>query len=241
MVFFRNVQVRWTAVSGASADARARAPGASGDQGVYPTASSCRTSSRASRCPISGAYKYTEKWGYVARGASARINWDDTLADSSISSGTRRLGHQPQLEPQRRKNDVVRPPVRVRRRHPELHERLAGRHRDRQHSAERPRPSTASRFRSPASSPSSITRGTSSSARRSATPARTTTTPTARRRRLQGRAVRARQPALLPRAERHGRRRAAVGPPRELLRRLRSDGVKLQFSFKYNFSWKLGG
>ena len=32
------------------------------------------------------------------------------------------------------------------------------------------------------------------------------------------------------------------GATRELLRRLHvSDGYKLQFSFKYNFSWKLGG
>ena len=41
--------------------------------------------------------------------------------------------------------------------------------------------------------------------------------------------------------ERDGRRRVPVGPPRELLRRLHRDDSKLQFSFKYNFSCKVGG
>ena len=48
-----------------------------------------RASRRASRCPIlSAAYKYTQDWGYVrAAGILRRIKWDDTLDDPFDLSG----------------------------------------------------------------------------------------------------------------------------------------------------------
>ena len=67
---------------------------------------------------------------------------------------------------------------------------------------------------------SSITPGTSNSPARSATRGRTTTTPMLRLPTPSSVALRARQPPLHAGAERDVRRRAAVGPSRELLRRL---------------------
>ena len=81
----------------------ARAPAAT--RASTPTASSCRTSSRASRCPTSRPPTSTRRnWGYVrAAGMLREIKWDDMLDDAVRPVRRRhRLGHQPQLEPQRR-------------------------------------------------------------------------------------------------------------------------------------------
>jgi hypothetical protein len=64
-------------------------PGASGDAGVY--ADRIELQNIKPRFPLpdfSGAFKLTQPWGYVrAAGMLRRINWDDTLADRFDLSG----------------------------------------------------------------------------------------------------------------------------------------------------------
>ena len=90
MVFFRNVQLRYTPIIGThTAMIALERPGASGDQGVY--ADRVELDGIRPRFPLpdfSGAYKYTQNWGYVrAAGILRKINWDDTLEDSFSLSG----------------------------------------------------------------------------------------------------------------------------------------------------------
>jgi len=90
MVFFRNVQVRWMPLKGNNnLIIAAERPGASGDQGVY--ADRVELNGIKARFPmpdISGAYKYGQKWGYVrAAGIVRVIKWDDMLADQFELSG----------------------------------------------------------------------------------------------------------------------------------------------------------
>ena len=90
MVFFRNVQLRYTPIIGThTAMIALERPGASGDQGVY--ADRVELNGITPRFPMpdfSGAYKYTQKWGYVrAAGILRKINWDDTLEDRFNLSG----------------------------------------------------------------------------------------------------------------------------------------------------------
>jgi hypothetical protein len=90
MVFFRNVQLRWTPILGERTLMLAlERPGASGDQGVY--SDRVELDGIRPRFPLpdfSGAYKLTEDWGYLrAAGILRRINWDDTLEDAFDLSG----------------------------------------------------------------------------------------------------------------------------------------------------------
>jgi hypothetical protein len=90
MVFFRNVQVRWMPRAGDSTFIIAlERPGASGDSGVY--ASRVELQNIKPRFPlqdVSGAYKYTKGWGYArAVGILRLIKWDDVLADQFELSG----------------------------------------------------------------------------------------------------------------------------------------------------------
>jgi len=91
MVFFRNVQVRWIAFNDDNHNVivAAERPGASGDSGVY--ADRVELQNIRPRFPLpdlSGAYKYTEDWGYVrAAGMLRSIKWDDILADQFDLSG----------------------------------------------------------------------------------------------------------------------------------------------------------
>ncbi len=91
MVFFRNVHVRWmpNLPEGHSAILGLERPGASGDQGVY--ADRVELDGIKPRFPLpdfSGAYKYTRDWGYVrAAGMLRRLHWDDTLDDGVDLSG----------------------------------------------------------------------------------------------------------------------------------------------------------
>jgi hypothetical protein len=90
MVFFRNVQVRWMPVTGEHAVTLAlERPGASGDQGIY--ADRIELQNIKARFPLpdfSGAYKYSQDWGYVrAAGMLRRIKWDDVLDDQFDLSG----------------------------------------------------------------------------------------------------------------------------------------------------------
>jgi hypothetical protein len=90
MVFFRNVQLRWMPVQGQHALTLAlERPGASGDGGVY--ADRIELQNINARFPLpdfSAAYKYSKDWGYV-RGAAMlrRIKWDDMLDDQFELSG----------------------------------------------------------------------------------------------------------------------------------------------------------
>ncbi|HEY1913195.1 MAG TPA: DcaP family trimeric outer membrane transporter [Vicinamibacterales bacterium] len=84
MVFFRNVQVRWTPMRGEKTLMFAlERPGASGDAGVYADRVELQNIKPRFTMPdITGAFKYNQKWGYVrVGGALRRIAWDDLLAD----------------------------------------------------------------------------------------------------------------------------------------------------------------
>jgi hypothetical protein len=90
MVFFRNVHVRWMPMKGVHSVILAlERPGASGDSGVY--ADRVELQNIRARFPLpdfSGAYKYTQDWGYVrAAGMLRRIEWDDILDDEFDLSG----------------------------------------------------------------------------------------------------------------------------------------------------------
>ena len=90
MVFFRNVQLRYTPIIGThTAMIALERPGASGDQGIY--ADRVELDGIKPRFPLpdfSGAYKYTQDWGYLrAAGMLRKINWDDTLEDDFDLSG----------------------------------------------------------------------------------------------------------------------------------------------------------
>jgi hypothetical protein len=90
MVFFRNVHVRWMPIRGEHEVTLAlERPGASGDQGVY--SGRIELQNIRARFPLpdfSGSYKYTQDWGYVrAAGMLRLIKWDDVLDDDFDLSG----------------------------------------------------------------------------------------------------------------------------------------------------------
>jgi hypothetical protein len=91
MVFFRNVQARWIAVKNDTHNLMfaLERPGASGDQGIY--ANRIELQNIRARFPLpdfSGAYKNTRGWGYLrVAGMLRRINWDDVLEDQFDLSG----------------------------------------------------------------------------------------------------------------------------------------------------------
>jgi len=91
MVFFRNVQVRWMPLKGDSNLTLAlERPGASGDAGVL--ADRIEIQNIKGRTPLpdfTGAYASGGKWGYVRiAGALRKIHWDDMLADQYNLSGS---------------------------------------------------------------------------------------------------------------------------------------------------------
>jgi outer membrane DcaP-like protein len=112
MVFFRNVQARWMPMTGEHAVTLAlERPGASGDQGVY--SDRIELQSIRARFPLpdfSGAYKYSQEWGYVrAAGMLRQIKWDDVLDDQFDLSGDATgwgINLSSNLKPT--KNDVIR-------------------------------------------------------------------------------------------------------------------------------------
>jgi hypothetical protein len=90
MVFFRNVHFRWMPVRGEHAVTLGlERPGASGDQGIYDDR--IELDGIRARFPLpdfSAAYKYTQDWGYVrAAGMLRSIKWDDVLDDDFDLSG----------------------------------------------------------------------------------------------------------------------------------------------------------
>ena len=90
MVFFANVQVRWMPLQGdRSLTFALERPGASGDQGVYADRIELQNINPRFPLPdLSGAYKLTQTWGYVRVGGMLRmIKWDDVLDDQFELSG----------------------------------------------------------------------------------------------------------------------------------------------------------
>jgi hypothetical protein len=84
MVFFRNVQVRWTPIDGTSQLAIAiERPGASADAGKY--ADRIELSGIKPHFPypdVTAHYKYAPDWGHIQiAGIFRYIGWTDTLAD----------------------------------------------------------------------------------------------------------------------------------------------------------------
>jgi DcaP outer membrane protein len=91
MVLFRNVQFRYTAVDNGRHQVivALERPGASGDQGVYNDRVELDgISARFPSPDISGAYKFTGDWGHARVGGIFRkISWDDVLEDEFDLSG----------------------------------------------------------------------------------------------------------------------------------------------------------
>jgi glutaminase A len=92
IAWYRNVQLRWTPVrkENSSLMLALERPGASGDQGVY--ADRIELQGINARFPLpdfSAAYKYSQKWGYVrAAGQLREIKWDDVNNDQFDLSGS---------------------------------------------------------------------------------------------------------------------------------------------------------
>jgi hypothetical protein len=91
MAFFRNVQVRWMPLQGDSrATIALERPGASGDQGNYAGAEALAdVKGRLPLPDLSAEYRLGRSWGYVELAGIARyIKWDDLdLEDGTDLSG----------------------------------------------------------------------------------------------------------------------------------------------------------
>jgi hypothetical protein len=84
MVFFRNVQFRWTPIKGESTVMVAvERPGGSADAGLYADRIEVQNVQPRFPAPdISGAYALTKTWGYVrAAGIVRWMRWDDPFGD----------------------------------------------------------------------------------------------------------------------------------------------------------------
>jgi hypothetical protein len=91
MVFFRNVQVRWTPIQGASNVVIAlERPGASADGGRYADRIDLQNIFPQFKWPdLSGHARLTRNWGYVqVAGIVRKIAWVDTNPDLPNLSGT---------------------------------------------------------------------------------------------------------------------------------------------------------
>jgi|SRR5215203_4732475 len=90
LAWFRNAQVRWTPITGEhTVMVAVERPGASGDDGIY--AQRIELQNIRPRFPVpdvSAAYKYSRPWGHVrAAGVLRFIKWDDVLEDQFDLSG----------------------------------------------------------------------------------------------------------------------------------------------------------
>ncbi len=113
LAWYRNVQVRWTPLEDehSSLMFALERTGASSDQGVY--ADRIELQNIKARFPIpdiSGAYKAAEKWGYFRVAGQLRvIKWDDLLADRfDLSGGTTGWGFNFSTNLKAGKKDVIR-------------------------------------------------------------------------------------------------------------------------------------
>jgi hypothetical protein len=87
MLFYRNVQVRWMPIMGATRLVFAlEMPGASADQGVYSDRVELDdVNPRFSLPDFSAHYRYADKWGYVQLGGIVRsIKWEDQTSSSTM-------------------------------------------------------------------------------------------------------------------------------------------------------------
>jgi hypothetical protein len=112
MVFFRNVQLRWMPIQGdKSLVVAIERPGASGDQGVYSDRVELQNIRGRFPLPdLSAAYKLSQKWGYVRVGGMLReIKWDDVLDDQyNLSGSATGWGLNLSSNLNAGKNDVIR-------------------------------------------------------------------------------------------------------------------------------------
>jgi hypothetical protein len=91
MVFFRNVQVRWMPIQGDTRLTLAvERPGASGDAGVLADRIELQNVKGRNPIPdITGEYRFACSRGYVeVAGIVGKMNWDDVLADQFDLSGS---------------------------------------------------------------------------------------------------------------------------------------------------------
>ena len=91
MVFFRNVQVRWMPIQGDTRVTLAlERPGASGDAGRLADRIELQNVRGRSPIPdVSGEYRFGRPWGYVeAAGLLGWIKWDDILDDQFDLTGS---------------------------------------------------------------------------------------------------------------------------------------------------------
>ena len=93
MVFFRNVQLRWTPWQKGDSNfmIALERPGASADQGVYAGRIELRgRQRRASRCPdLSAHFRYAKDWGHVQiAGIVREMKWDDLNDDQFDLTGS---------------------------------------------------------------------------------------------------------------------------------------------------------
>jgi hypothetical protein len=114
MVFFRNVQFRWMPIQGdTNLTFAIERPGASGDPGTL--SNRVEIQNIKGRFPLpdfTGAYQMGAAWGYVrVAGALRRLSWDDTLVDQFDLSGHATgwgLNFSSNLNIGENKHDVVR-------------------------------------------------------------------------------------------------------------------------------------
>jgi hypothetical protein len=113
LAWFRNVQVRWTPVSDAKQSfmVALERPGASGDAGIYAQRVELQNIKPRFPLPdISAAYKAMQKWGYVrVAGQLREIKWDDVLQDQfDLSGSATGWGINASSNVNAGKNDVLR-------------------------------------------------------------------------------------------------------------------------------------
>ena len=90
MVFFRNVQARWMPLRGdTNLTVAVERPGASADRGEFSDRVELQgVRGRFPMPDLTGQFTYGRGWGYVrAAGALRRMNWDDTVDDQFDLSG----------------------------------------------------------------------------------------------------------------------------------------------------------
>jgi hypothetical protein len=92
LAWYRNVQLRWTPISDDKTTLMValERPGASGDAGIYSDRIELQNIKPRFPLPdLSAAYKLTQKWGYARIAGQLReIKWDDVLDDQFQLSGS---------------------------------------------------------------------------------------------------------------------------------------------------------
>ena len=247
MVFFRNVQVRYMPIQGDTRLTLAvERPGASGDAGVL--ADRIELQNVKGRSPIpdfTGEYRFGGSRGYFeVAGILGRMSWDDVLADQfELSGDATRWGINLSSNVKLGSTHDPSVAVCVRRGHPELHERCPRRCRHRPQSRKcRHADRWARPFPLPEPCSSSTTTGAPTGRRQWAIRARTSTTskgrpPTRIRQGTTRWGISSTRPVpgvMMGGELQWGKREMFKDP-------YVGEGLKIQFSFKYNFSVKAGG